>query len=92
VTADVTPTISALRRRGDEIVEHLLRRNESRWESLSGADRERLEAVAQEVAARLIQAPTLRLESVQGESSLRYARALQDLFGLRHEDLRQAAP
>ena len=38
------PTIAALRERGDEIVEQVLRENESRWESLSEADRERLDA------------------------------------------------
>ena len=32
---DVVPTISALRRRGEEIVEQVLRENESAWESLS---------------------------------------------------------
>ena len=30
---DVVPTISALRRRGDEVVEQVLRENEARWES-----------------------------------------------------------
>jgi glutamyl-tRNA reductase len=83
VTADVAPTISALRRRGDEIVEHLLRDNERRWESLSNADRQRLEHMVQAVASRLLQEPVLRLEASRGEKSLHYTRALGDLFGLR---------
>jgi glutamyl-tRNA reductase len=83
VTPDVTATISALRQRGDEVVEHLLRENEARWESLSHADCERLEAMAQEVASRLLNQPAARLETAHGERSLQYVRALQELFGLR---------
>ena len=55
---DVVPTISALRRRGDEIVEQVLRENESRWESLSEADRERLATMASAVVSRLLHEPT----------------------------------
>ena len=55
---DVVPTISALRRRGDEIVEQVLRENESRWESLSEADRERVETMARAVVSRLLHEPT----------------------------------
>ena len=59
---DVVPTISALRRRGDEIVEQVLRENESRWESLSEADRERVATLARAVVSRLLHEPTLRLK------------------------------
>src|SRR3954462_14938382 len=45
-TLDVVPTITALRARGEELVEQVLRENESPWESLSGADRERLGGMA----------------------------------------------
>ena len=82
-TLDVVPTISALRRRGDEIVEQVLRENESRWESLSEADRERLEMMAardrEAAAARADAAPARRA----GEgTSYRYVHALRELFGL----------
>ena len=40
---EVVPTIAALRERGDEIVRRVLAENEGRWESLSEADRERLD-------------------------------------------------
>src|SRR5688572_13737543 len=59
---DVLPTISALRRRGDEIVDQVLRENEARWESISEADRERLELMARAVVSRLLHEPTLRLK------------------------------
>ena len=40
---EVVPTIGALRERGDEVVRRVLAENEGRWESLSEADRERLD-------------------------------------------------
>ena len=78
----MVPTISALRRR-DEIVDQLLRENESGWESLSAADRERLGAMARAVVSRLLHEPTLRLKGSAGEAtSYRYVNALHELFGL----------
>jgi len=80
---DVLPTVSALRRRGDEIVEQVLRENEPRWESLSPADRRRLETMARAVVSRLLHEPTLRLkDSGTDGSSYRHVHALRELFGL----------
>jgi glutamyl-tRNA reductase len=80
---DVVPTISALRKRGDEIVEQVLRENESRWESLSEADRERVATLAGAVVNRLLHEPTRILRGAAGEgSSYRYVHALHELFGL----------
>ena len=77
---DVVPTISALRRRADEVVDQVLRENEPRWETVSDADRARLAAMARAVASRLLHEPTLRLK---GEgSSYRYVHVLRELFGL----------
>jgi len=79
----VVPTISALRRRGDEIVDQVLRENESAWESLSDADRERLAVMARAVVNRLLHEPTLRLKgSAGGHDSYRYVNTLHELFGL----------
>lgn len=83
MTDDVIPTISALQRRGDEVVAHLLRENESRWESPSESDRDRLEALAHSVATRLLHEPALRLQASSGEWSFEYAHALRELFGLQ---------
>lgn len=91
MTAAVAPTISALQRRGDEVVAHLLRENESRWDSLSHGDRERLEALAHEVAVRLLQEPARRLDNARGRRSFQYARELRELFGLDVDDLHGAA-
>jgi glutamyl-tRNA reductase len=80
---DVVPTISALRQRGEEVVDHVLRENEQRWESLSEADRERVAALARTVVSRLLHEPTLRLKGAAGEqASYRYVHALHELFGL----------
>ncbi|MBD0281429.1 MAG: glutamyl-tRNA reductase [Thermoleophilaceae bacterium] len=80
---DVVPTISALRRRGDEVVDQVLRENESRWESLSEADRERVETMARAVVSRLLHEPTLRLKgSARDGASYRYIHALRELFAL----------
>jgi glutamyl-tRNA reductase len=80
---DVVPTISALRRRGDEIVEQVLRENESAWEALTEADQERIAVLARAVVSRLLHEPTLRLKGSVGEgASYRYVNALHELFGL----------
>jgi glutamyl-tRNA reductase len=80
---DVVPTISALRRRGEEVVDQVLRENAPRWESLSEADRERVELMARAVVSRLLHEPTLRLKgSVGDHSSYRYVHAIHELFGL----------
>ena len=91
---DVVPTISALRRRADEIVEQVLHENESRWESLSEADRERVAVLASAVVSRLLHEPTRILRDAAGEgTSYRYVHALQELFGLEGAaDLLDARP
>ena len=79
----MVPTISALREHGDEVVRRVLAENEGRWESLSDADRERVETMAGAVASRLLHEPTLRIRrsAGSGESYL-YISALRELFGL----------
>jgi hypothetical protein len=53
-TQDVAPTIAALRSRGSEVVERVLAENESRWEGLTKADRERVETMAKAIASRIL--------------------------------------
>jgi len=80
---DVVPTIAALRERGEQIVETVLAENETRWESLSDADRERLRTMASAMVRRLLHEPTLRLKgSVGDESSYLHVQALRELFAL----------
>jgi glutamyl-tRNA reductase len=84
---EVVPTISALRRRADEVVEQVLRENESRWETLSSADRERVEMMARAVVSRLLHEPTIRLKD---RSSYHYLHTIRELFGLDPEPTAKA--
>jgi glutamyl-tRNA reductase len=84
---EVVPTISALRRRADEVVQQVLRENESRWETLSPADRERVEVMARAVVSRLLHEPTVRLKD---RSSYHYLHTIRELFGLDPEPVGEA--
>ena len=55
---EVTPTITALHARADEVVRRVLDENEPRWEGLTEADRERLAVAARAIASRLLHEPT----------------------------------
>jgi glutamyl-tRNA reductase len=79
----VVPTVTALRERADEIVDRVLAENETRWESLSDADRERMRTMARAIANRLLHEPTLRIKrSAEDDSDYAYVHALRELFGL----------
>lgn len=84
---EVLPTLTALRERGDAIVEGLLAENAGRWESISERDAERIDALARAVVRRLLHEPTARVRDL--DASDRHARLqlLRDLFGLE-----EAAP
>jgi glutamyl-tRNA reductase len=83
---EVLPTVAALRDRADEIVRRVLAENESRWETLSDADRERLAKMASAIASRLLHEPTLRMKrSPEDEETYVYVHALRELFGLDAE-------
>jgi glutamyl-tRNA reductase len=80
---NVVPTIAALRARADEITAGVLAENEQRWESVSDADRKRINAIANAIASRLLHEPTLRLKrSSDAEDAYVYVHALRELFGL----------
>jgi glutamyl-tRNA reductase len=83
---DVVPTIAALRERGEEIVQRVLRENEPRWESLGPADRARVELLARTVVGRLLHEPTLRMKgAAESGGSYMHIQALRELFGLDPE-------
>jgi len=83
---DVVPTIAALRERGEEIVQRVLRENESRWESLGEADRARVELLARTIVGRMLHEPTLRMKgAAERGGSYVQLQALRELFGLEPE-------
>jgi len=75
-----TSTVAALRRRADTIVDDVLRDNDTRWESLSDADRDRLASLARSIASRLLDEPTRRLKASAGDDEA--LAAARELFGL----------
>jgi glutamyl-tRNA reductase len=81
-TQDVTPTIAALRERGDDVVERVLAENENRWEGMTDADRERVRSLARAIAGRLLHEPTLRLKRAGDDDVYAKVAALRELFGL----------
>jgi glutamyl-tRNA reductase len=80
---EVTPTVVALRERADSIVAQVLAENESRWEDLTEADRERVEVMARAIASRLLHEPTVRIKGVADrDDAYLQVSALRELFGL----------
>jgi len=79
---EVLPTIAALREHGRRIVEGVLAENATRWDSLSEADRERVEVLARTVVNRLLHEPTLRMKRSGDERTHARMQLLRELFGL----------
>ena len=85
---DVVPTIAALRRRGEAIADQVLRDNDSRWQSLSEADRERVTLLARAVASRLLHEPTQRMKRAARDGDPHgHTQLARELFGLEPEPL-----
>jgi glutamyl-tRNA reductase len=79
----VVPAITSLRDHAERIRAEELRRMEPRWDTLSPADRQRLEAVTRTMLNKLLHEPTVRLkELAAADRSGPYADAVTELFGL----------
>ena len=81
---EVLPTLTALRERGNAVVEGLLAENAGRWESLSERDHQRVEALARAVVNRLLHEPTTRVKGLEAEQRHARLQLLSELFGLEH--------
>ncbi len=83
-TAEVTPTVTALRQRAAEVVEAELMRLDSRLPGLDGAQRDEVAHTVRRVVDKLLHAPTVRVKQLAatpgGDS---YAEALRELFELK---------
>ena len=79
---EVTPVLAALRARGDAVVEGLLAENESRWESLTERDRNRVEMLARAAVNRLLHEPTVRVKALDADQRHARLQLLRYLFGL----------
>jgi len=89
---EVLPTVAALRARGDAIVDEVLADNAGRWDTASGRDLERVEALARAVAKRLLHEPTLRAKALDAEHRHARLQVLRELFGLEEDALPAEAP
>jgi len=84
---EVLPTLGALRARGDEIAEQVIRENAGRWESASPADLERVRAIARSVVSRLLHEPTVRMKELRDDRVHARMALVRELFGLQHEEV-----
>jgi glutamyl-tRNA reductase len=67
---------------GEDIVAGLLRENVDRWETLSAADRVRVERLARRIAERLLREPALVLDAAERAGDEGRVRLARSLFGL----------
>jgi glutamyl-tRNA reductase len=75
----VAPVVAQLHEHAEAIVASVLSENDSRWEDLSDADRERVGIMARTIVRRLLHEPTRRLRTPEGQAG---AEVALELFGL----------
>jgi glutamyl-tRNA reductase len=82
-TAEVTPTVAALRKRAAEVVDAELLRLDGRLPGLDAAVREELARTVRRVVDKLLHAPTVRVKQLaEAGGGEAYADALRELFEL----------
>ncbi|AHI01706.1 glutamyl-tRNA reductase [Kutzneria viridogrisea] len=82
-SAEVTPTVTALRRRAAEVVDAELLRLDSRLPDLDDSTRAELARTVRRVVDKLLHTPTVRVkELASAPGGAGYADALRELFGL----------
>lgn len=82
-SAEVTPTVTALRRRAAEVVDAELLRLDNRLPELDAGVREEVGRTVRRVVDKLLHAPTVRVKQLAAETAeTDYANALRELFCL----------
>ncbi|HWM01761.1 MAG TPA: glutamyl-tRNA reductase, partial [Actinophytocola sp.] len=82
-SAEVTPTVTALRRRAAEVVDAELLRLDSRLPDVDARVRDELAHTVRRVVDKLLHTPTVRVkELASGPGGAEYAEALRELFQL----------
>nr|WP_042182459.1 glutamyl-tRNA reductase [Kibdelosporangium sp. MJ126-NF4]CEL14999.1 Glutamyl-tRNA reductase [Kibdelosporangium sp. MJ126-NF4]CTQ93405.1 Glutamyl-tRNA reductase (EC 1.2.1.70) [Kibdelosporangium sp. MJ126-NF4] len=82
-SAEVTPTVTALRRRAAEVVDAELLRLDSKLPELDGVVREELARTVRRVVDKLLHTPTVRVKQLAANpAGAGYADALRELFAL----------
>jgi glutamyl-tRNA reductase len=81
--AEVTPTVTALRRRAADVVEAELLRLDNRLPGLQSVQREEVARTVRRVVDKLLHAPTVRIKQLaSAPGGDAYAEALRELFEL----------
>jgi glutamyl-tRNA reductase len=81
--AEVTPTVTALRRRAADVVDAELLRLDNRLPELDSQVREEVGRTVRRVVDKLLHAPTVRVKQLAAETAdTDYANALRELFCL----------
>jgi glutamyl-tRNA reductase len=79
----VTPTISSLRERVEAIRRTELAKADAHWESLSQADRERLDALTSAIVNKILHEPTVRVRAAaETGEGMAHIESLRHLFDL----------
>jgi glutamyl-tRNA reductase len=82
-SAEVTPTVTALRRRASEVIDAELLRLDSRVPTLDDAVRDEFTRTVRRVVDKLLHAPTVQVKRLaEGPDGSSYAEALRALFEL----------
>ena len=82
-TLSVVPTISALRERAEQIRNAEVTRIAGQWESMSDADRERVEQLTRSIVNTLLHEPTVRLRAAVAEGDgVAHLESIRHLFGV----------
>ncbi|GAA2329600.1 glutamyl-tRNA reductase [Saccharopolyspora halophila] len=82
-SAEVTPTVTALRKRAAEVVDSELLRLDSRLPEIDESTREELTRTVRRVVDKLLHAPTVRVKQLASQpGGSDYADALRELFEL----------
>jgi len=82
-SAEVTPTVAALRKQAAEVVDAELLRLHRRMPELDGEVRDEVGKTVRRVVDKLLHTPTVRVKQLAADpASTDYAGALRELFGL----------
>ncbi|SFS45778.1 glutamyl-tRNA reductase [Saccharopolyspora flava] len=82
-SAEVTPTVTALRKRAAEVVDSELLRLDSRLPDIDASTREELSRTVRRVVDKLLHSPTVRVKQLASQpGGSGYADALRELFEL----------
>jgi glutamyl-tRNA reductase len=82
-SAEVTPTVTALRRRASEVIDGELLRLSARLPDLDPQVREEFTRTVRRVVDKLLHTPTVQVKRLaEGPDGASYARALRELFEL----------